>query len=129
LPRKEANYWRMDQLNIAMEELPLAFFNFTRRILELKLNATPARALSTTPLSRPAATTDQTWSGPCVIGSIYGKSHEPESNNLLDELSPKGSNNTKKAVMSILLLAPRQPTLQISLTTSLPCSRLHVNAS
>jgi hypothetical protein len=25
LPRKEANYWRMDQLNISMEELPEAF--------------------------------------------------------------------------------------------------------
>jgi hypothetical protein len=106
LLRKEANYWRMDQLNIAMEELPLAFFNFTRRILELKLNATPARALSTTPLSRPAATTDQTWGGPCLMESICGKSHEPESCNLFDELAPKGSSNTKKAVMSILPLAP-----------------------
>jgi hypothetical protein len=25
LPRKEANYWRMDQLNVSMEELPEAF--------------------------------------------------------------------------------------------------------
>jgi hypothetical protein len=25
LPRKEANYWRTDQLNISMEELPEAF--------------------------------------------------------------------------------------------------------
>jgi hypothetical protein len=100
LPRKEGNYWRMDQLNIVMEELPLALYNFTRRLLELRLNTSPALALSTTPLSGPAAATDRTWSGPCVIGSIYGKSHKPESNNLFDELSPKGSNNTKKAVMS-----------------------------
>jgi hypothetical protein len=68
LPRKEANYWRMDQLNIAIEELPLAFYNFTRgRILKLRVNASPARALSATPLSRLAATTDRTWSGPYTV--------------------------------------------------------------
>jgi hypothetical protein len=38
--------------------------------------------------------------------SICGKSHEPESCNLFDELAPKGSSNTKKAVLSILPLAP-----------------------
>jgi hypothetical protein len=27
LPRKEADYWRMDQLNVAMKELPVAFYN------------------------------------------------------------------------------------------------------
>jgi hypothetical protein len=37
LPRKEANYWRMDQINVSMEELPVAFYSFLRRrICELR---------------------------------------------------------------------------------------------
>ncbi len=34
LPRKEANYWRMDQLNISMEELPEAIKIFIIPMLE-----------------------------------------------------------------------------------------------
>jgi hypothetical protein len=49
LPRKEANYWRMAQVNVAMDELPIAFYSFTRRSMrELRSNTTSARAVSGT---------------------------------------------------------------------------------
>jgi hypothetical protein len=56
LPRKEANYWRMDQLNVVMEELPVAFYNFVRRIIwELRSNTSPMRVTSAQTLWQPKA--------------------------------------------------------------------------
>jgi hypothetical protein len=60
LPRKEANYWRIDQFNVKMEELPLAFYNFTRRrIRELRSHTSPARASLTASSLQPLPVVDQ----------------------------------------------------------------------
>jgi hypothetical protein len=89
LPRKEANYWRMDQLNISMEDLPLAFYSFVKRsIHELRSNAASAKPASSA--SQPCSMTQRegVWKGSCVMGSLCGKNHMPELCNLFDELPP-----------------------------------------
>jgi hypothetical protein len=91
LHRKEANYWRIDQLNMTMEELPLAFYNFSRRrIRELRSITSPARTSLMAPSCRLLPVVDRVWAGPCMMGNVCGKNHAPESCNIFDELPLKG---------------------------------------
>jgi hypothetical protein len=91
LPRKEANYSRMDQLNVAMDDLPIAFYSFTRRRLrELRSNTTSMRTVSETSQPQDETALRKSWEGPCVMGSLCGESRTPESCNIFDKLSLKG---------------------------------------
>jgi hypothetical protein len=91
LQRKEANYWRMDQLNVSMEDLPLAFYSFVRRrIRKLRLNAASAKPASSACQPCPMTQREGVWRGSCVMGSLCGENHMPELCNPFYELSPKG---------------------------------------
>jgi hypothetical protein len=91
LPRKEANYWRMAQVNVAMDELPIAFYSFTRRSMrELRSNTTSARAVSGTSRTQGKTLLKESWEGTCVMGSMCGKNHMPEACSIFDELSLRG---------------------------------------
>jgi hypothetical protein len=69
LPKKEVN-WRLDQMDVATQHMPVAFYVFARRTAqELCTNAA--------------------WEGPCVLGDFYGKSHMPEACSMFEELAPR----------------------------------------
>ncbi len=44
LPKKEVNYWRLEQMDVTAEDMPVAFYVFARRrAQELCSNAAAAR--------------------------------------------------------------------------------------
>jgi hypothetical protein len=89
LPRKEANYWRIDHLNVAMEELPIAFYSFVRRrICELRFNTTSMRVTFEASPFQCRTGQGKPWKGPCLMGYLCGKNHMPESCSIFDKLSP-----------------------------------------
>jgi hypothetical protein len=91
LPKKKAKYWRIDQLNVVLVEVPMAFHNFVRRrIQDLRSNISPARPWLTLPSSRPAIFGNQTWRGSCTMGDVWGRNHESEACNMFNKLSPRG---------------------------------------
>jgi hypothetical protein len=74
LPKKEINYWRLEQLGVATEDMSVAFYVFARRrAQELCSNATAAKIAQD---ARPAPGLG--WEGSCVLGDLCGESHAPE---------------------------------------------------
>ncbi len=66
LPRKEVNYWRVDQMDVSAEDMPVAFYIFARRrAQELCSNAAAARIILEMPLAQVIA-----WEGPCMLGDL-----------------------------------------------------------
>ncbi len=84
LPKKEGHYWRREQLGVAAEDLPVAFYVFAKgRAQELGSNATEARIAQDTGVAQ-----GPDWEGPCVLGDLCGESHAPEGCGLFGDLAP-----------------------------------------
>jgi hypothetical protein len=84
LPKKEGNYWRQEQVEVAAKDLPVAFYAFARaRALELGSNAAATRMAQDAMDDQEAA-----WEGPCVLGNLCGGSHAPERCRLFGDLAP-----------------------------------------
>jgi hypothetical protein len=79
LPKKEVNYWRLEQMDVSAEDMLVAFYVFARRwAQELCSNAAAAQP-----------TRSMVWEGPCVLGDLCGESHVPDACHMFRELAPK----------------------------------------
>ncbi len=126
LPSKEVNYWRLEQMDVSTEDMPVAFYVFARRrAQELCLNAAAAKIFQDVPSVRGAA-----WEGPCVLGDLCGKRHMPEACSMFEELAPRDrlAVNQRKQLCHFRF---RHPDSQPCPSHSLPaCSmRVHADAS
>jgi hypothetical protein len=84
LPKKEVNYWRLEQMDVTAEDMPVAFYVFARRrAQELCSNAAAAKITQDTTPAQSMA-----WEGPCVLGDLCGKSHRPEACSMFEEVAP-----------------------------------------
>jgi hypothetical protein len=85
LPKKEVKYWSLEQMDVSVEDMPVAFFVSARKwAQELCSNAAAAKI---TQEAQPARVT--IWEGPCVLGDLCGESHMPEACCMFKELAPK----------------------------------------
>ncbi len=126
LPSKEVNYWRLEQMNVSAEDMPVAFYVFARRrVQELCLNAAAAKIFQDVSSVRGA-----TWEGPCVLGNLCGKRHMPEVCSMFEELAPRDrlAVNQRKQLCHFRF---RHPDSQPCPSHSLPacsiqgCMRMH----
>jgi hypothetical protein len=84
LPSMEVNYWRMEQIDVSAEDMPVEFYFFAggelRNCAQMPLREDHPRGN----LAQATA-----WEGPCVLGDLCKENHMPEVCSMFEELSPR----------------------------------------
>jgi hypothetical protein len=91
LSGKEANFWRIDQINVTLNKLPMAFVNFVqRRIRELGPYAPAPEPQQPLPTSWQLRTRAHLWKVHCILGKACRRDHVSEACAMFPEGSPCG---------------------------------------